>query len=41
MRAVRLPNKPTEWWSEFAVIFIGLLFVLLLFFLTAVPLYGL
>jgi hypothetical protein len=41
MRAVRQPGKPTDWWSEFAVVFVALLFLLLLFFLTAIPLYGL
>lgn len=41
MRAVGQPEKPTDWWSEFAVVFVALLFLLLLFFLTAIPLYGL
>ena len=40
MRAVGQPDKPTDWWPEFAVVFAALLFLLLLVFLTAVPLYG-
>lgn len=41
MRAAGQHDKPTDWWSEFAVIFVALLFLLLLLFLTAIPLYGL
>ena len=41
MRAVGQPEKPTDWWSAFAAVFVALLLILLLFFLTAIPLYGL
>jgi len=36
----RLPRKPTNWWPIFAVLFVALLMLVLLFFIGTTPLHG-
>jgi hypothetical protein len=41
MRVIRQPDKPTDWWSAFTVIFVALMVLILLLFLSTTPLHGL
>jgi hypothetical protein len=41
MGVIRQPEKPTDWWSAFTFVFVALIVLLLLLFLSTPPLHGL
>ena len=40
MSGTRQPSKPTDWWPIFTVVFVALIVLLLLLFLSTTPLHG-
>jgi hypothetical protein len=41
MGSIRQPGKPTDWWPIFSVVFVAVMVLLLLLFLSTTPLHGL
>jgi hypothetical protein len=39
MDDARQPRKPTDWWSIFSIVFVALVVLLVLFYLSTTPLH--